>query len=138
MPYRVCASGELGLVVVRLEGVVTADEVTRHLSPLVEVPELSLLPMLLLDTTDALRSEGPSDIVRATARRAYEHIDPKLEGPGRMAIAAPSDEFFGFARMYQSSRQGSRVEVAVFRSRPEAEKWLGLPPGYEQDLKEVP
>jgi hypothetical protein len=138
MPFHIGASRELGLLVIRLEGVVTADEVTRYLAPLVDVPEYSLLPMMLLDTTDALRTEGSSEIVRATARRAQESIDPKIEPGARMAIAAPSDEFFGFARMYQSSRQGSHVEVAVFRSRSEAEAWLALLPGYEQHLKGVP
>jgi len=64
MPIHVRASSELGLAVLVFEGVVTVEEWDRHVAPLVETPEYSLMPLTLVDMTAALRGDGPSDIVR--------------------------------------------------------------------------
>jgi hypothetical protein len=44
----------------------------------------------------------------------------------RTAIVAPSDQAFGFGRMFQELLQ-QRITVRVFRDRGEALEWLGLP-----------
>jgi len=45
---------------------------------------------------------------------------------GRMVIDAPDDVPFGIARMFQAYREGSPIEVRVFRLADEARRWLGL------------
>ena len=137
MPMRVRVDTELGLVVVVCAGVVTAEQFARHVAPLVEAPEHSLMPLTLVDTTAALRGDGPSTILVEHARRAAENIDDALEGGARVAIVATQDEFFGLARMYEMLREQSPVECQVFRSLAEAEQWLGLSEDYESGLSDL-
>jgi hypothetical protein len=137
MTISVRVDTSVGLVVVACTGVVTADEFARHVAPLVEAPEYRLMPLTLVDTSDALRGDGPSTILIEHARRAAEYIDDVLEGGARVAIVATLDEFFGLARMYEMLRDGSPVECQVFRSLPEAEQWLGLSEDYESGLSDV-
>jgi hypothetical protein len=137
MAIRVRVDTKLGLVVVVCTGVVTVDEFNRHVAPLVAAPEYKLMPLTLVDTTDALRGDGPSTLLVEHARRAAENIDDELEGGARVAIVATLDEFFGLARMYEMLRDGSPVECQVFRSLPEAEQWLGLSKDYESGLSDV-
>jgi len=126
MPIRVRTSSQLGLVAVIFEGVVTADEVQRELTPLLDDPRYALLPLALFDVTGATRFEGSTDVLRDGARRAAVAIDTLVQPGARTAIAASRDEFFGFGRMYEMLRDGSPGEFHVFRSLEEAEKWLGL------------
>lgn len=137
MPIHVRADKNLGLAVVLFDGVVTTDEFERHLGPLLEDPEYSLMPLTLVDMTLAERAEGPSEVVERHAYRAAKNIDDKIEGEAKMALVATRDEFFGFGRMYSLLRHGSPVEFAMFRSLAEAEQWLGLPENYRAALQEV-
>jgi len=137
MPIHVRASSELGLAVLVFEGVVTVEEWDRHVAPLVETPEYSLMPLTLVDMTAALRGDGPSDIVRRHSRRAAANIDAKIGSGSKMALVATRDEFFGLSRMYATLREDSPVEVKVMRSLREAEQWLGLPDDYEAKLTDV-
>ncbi len=137
MPIRVHVSHEFRLLVITFTGVVTAEDVERDLIPLIDVPEYSLMPMILFDMTAALRSEGPSDVVRWGARRAAKRVDAHVETGAKMALVATSDEFYGFGRMYQLLRNESPKEFSVFRDRAEAEQWLGLPDDYQEGLESV-
>ena len=47
-----------------------------------------------------------------------------------MATVAPGPLEFGLARMYEAYRQGTPVEMRLFRETADAEAWLGLPLGY--------
>jgi hypothetical protein len=137
MSIRVRVATKLGLVVMVCDGVVSADDLERHLVPLIEKPEYSLMPLALVDLTAADRFEGSSEVIRRNARRAAQFIDDKVGRGSRMAIVAPRDEFFGLGRMYEMLRAPSPVEFRVFRAPGEAERWLGLPGGYASELTDV-
>ena len=137
MPIRIRMSEQLGLVVVTLEGVVTEDEVRRQLTPLIEVPEVSLLPHLLLDATRAEGASGLTEVVHEGALKAIERIDSRIDPGAKAAIAATRDEFFAYGRMYEQLRGDSPVAFHVFRSLREAEEWLELPEGYEERLRDA-
>lgn len=134
MPVRVWVDRAKGLIVLRLEGIVSADEIAREAAPLIEAPELSLLPLGLFDLTALTRFDGASEFIRHYAQRASRFIDGRITGPARTAIAASQDGIFGLARMYELHRGDSPVEFEVFRSLPEAERWLGLPGDYAERL----
>ena len=131
IPIRSCASEKLGLVLVTLDGVVTESDFERDLLPLFELPEYGLKPRALVDCTRATEAHGSSHALWRAARAARLHVDPKLgDCSGKVAIVAPTPEFFGLGRMYELLRRESKVEVRVFREMAEAEAWLGLPEGY--------
>ncbi len=82
----------------------------------------------LVDLTDV------SEIVHPTANRMMDLASlasrmPSSNTSSRLAIVAPSDLAFGLARMFQGWRNcadAGKRNVAVFRSMPEALKFLGL------------
>jgi len=134
---RVRAGKSLGLIVLVFEGVVTEEEFERQLGPLIDSPEYTLTPMMLVDMIGAIRGEPSTEFIRRYARRIARNVDDEIQGPAKMAFAAVRDEFFGLGRMYEMLRAESPVEFAVFRSRDEAEQWLGLPIDYEAQLTDV-
>lgn len=137
MAIRVSVNTDLGLVVLIFEGVVTVEDFASQVGLLVDSPEYALLPLALVDMTATLEGSGAGEIIRQQARRAARNIDAKIDDGAKLALVSTRDEFFGLGRMYQALRDDSPVEVGVFRSRPEAEQWLGLPAGYEEDLTVV-
>ena len=80
---------------------------------------------LLVGLGDVSVLDVSTDSVHEAVGRVREHVDSKLE-EGKLAIIAPRDLLFGMARMYEILRDGSPVEVRVFRDRDEARSWLGL------------
>lgn len=67
-------------------------------------------------------------------------MDSRYAG-GRLAVVATGDEVFALAQQYGQLRQrhgGGRKRVGVFRSRAEAEQWLGLPGGTLTELFATP
>ncbi len=137
MPIEVRVNRELGLLYILARGVVKVSEMAERLIPLIERSEYATLPRMIVDMTDAERAEAPAELLRTQARRVEHIVDPQIEGESRMAMVATRDEFFGLARMYQSLRGGSPVELEVFRSLADAEAWLELPDDYTDKLEEV-
>jgi hypothetical protein len=137
MPIRVRASKDLGLVLFDFEGVVTLAEFERLAVPLVDQPGYALMPSMLVDMSLAKKVDGPSEIIRRQARLVGEKVDGEIAPGAKLALVATNPEFFGLSRMYQTLRSDSPVEVSIFRTREEAETWLGLPAGYEEQLSEI-
>lgn len=136
MPIRVRASSELGLVTVDFEGVVTTDEF-EQLLPLLDDPVYNQMSMTIVDTTAAVRSDAPSSVIYDAASRAAENVDRHIGAGARLALVAENPEFFGLGRMYQILRDPSPVEVSIFGTADEAERWLGLPADYRARLRDV-
>ena len=65
--------------------------------------------------------------------KALAHFAAGMDRPGqpsKFAIVAPQDLFFGLGRMYESLRESAphaTRQVAAFRTRAEAERWLAEP-----------
>jgi hypothetical protein len=78
---------------------------------------------LLLDLSEATTDMRTSD-VRNFASLLAEHTK-QTGARGRIAVFAPSDEFYGVLRMLMSYCEMVGVDhVSVFRSRSEADAWL--------------
>jgi hypothetical protein len=90
----------------------------------------------------ALRSLDPSpgyrvlaDYSRASFGLQFEEIERmaadrrKLSGGGggvRIAVFCGDDLVYGLGRIYQALADDARITVGIFRTRQEAEAWLGL------------
>jgi hypothetical protein len=59
---------------------------------------------------------------------ALERLDAVI-GESAAAIVAPTALMFGFARMFESYVDRTRLRVAIFGSVPEASAWLAELPG---------
>lgn len=137
MPIRLRVSDALSFMLIEFDGTVTDEEFRRDVLPLVVEPLYNTLRRTLVDATAATGSDARGTLIRNTAWTAASHVDAKVEAGSRVAMAAPSDEFFGMGRMYQALRSDSPVEVGVFRELAAAEAWLELPAGYRDHLVEV-
>lgn len=76
----------------------------------------------LCDLTDLDRLELTPDDLRALARLRV------FAAGAKRAFVAPVDHHFGLARMLEVYSESEGSEVRVFRTRAEAEEWLGLGP----------
>jgi len=137
MPIRVRVSSDPRLMLLVFEGVVTAEEFDLRVVPLVRQPEFALMPLTLVDMTAAERADAPSRAVKQYAALVAENVDPDIAPGAKMALVADHDEFFGLSRMYEMHRDGSPVEIRVFRGLREAEEWLRLAPDYASRLSDL-
>ena len=81
----------------------------------------------IVDMTDVTAVEPPPGARMASLAKLAASMDPP-ESTAKFAIVARTDLHFGLARMYQAVREmntQSKKTVAVFRTRSEAEQWLG-------------
>lgn len=120
------------LVYVRLTGRVTVAEVFAYERDVMSRPDVSGYDELV-DTTAVEEFPGLSaGEMRVLAARAARN-DAAPEAPGRIAVLAPQDYYFGLGRMYQAFRElapGSAKELGVFRTAERAREFLGLPEEY--------
>lgn len=79
----------------------------------------------LIDLRGLSRSDVSSRALHEMAE-AFRAEDRDTPG-SRVAIVAFEDWAFGLSRMYQTFRDGSPVELRVFRELGAARAWLGLP-----------
>ena len=63
-----------------------------------------------------------SDEVRALVNRTHDMLRQAPFGP--TAIASDNNVLYGMARMYQILAERDGISIGVFRSLPEAERWL--------------
>lgn len=124
MPIHVRVDEAQALVEVEFAGELTDSDFIETVTRYLREP-FTTLPLGLFDLSGVTVMDVASASIREVARRAAEHVDSSLE-EGKVAIVAPRDFLFGMARMYEILRDGSPVEVRVFRERGEAESWLGL------------
>jgi hypothetical protein len=111
------------LIHTRLSGALTDAELIAMEARLRVHPHYEVTHDHLIDATDVtevgITGAGVQHIVRVT---------PNGMGcAGRRVIVAPTDALYGMARMFQQLRGAEPPELAVVRSRAEAETLLDLP-----------
>jgi hypothetical protein len=108
------------LIVTRLWGVLTSEQIDDHREAVRADPDFDPDFRLLADMRGLTRLAFPSHKIRQVAERQL------LEGGQRRAIVAATPEQYGIARMYASyaAIQGHLVEV--FRDWASAAGWLDL------------
>ena len=122
MAYEYSVDADRKLVLVRMSGVLTRDEMFACTATLRDDSRLTsdfseLVDLRELTSVEAVRLED----VRTMASGS-------LSPAARRAIVAPDNAAFGLSRMFESLRgvKGASDETGVFRTMREAEVWLGL------------
>jgi hypothetical protein len=117
----------LRLVVTRAVGTLTDDEVFAYQHDVWSRPEVAGYDELIdMSAFEHVAVPSPERIVRLASVSAG--MDVRMPRT-RLAIIAPRDFEFGLGRMYGAHREmdsRSTKRVGVFRSRAEAQAWLGL------------
>jgi hypothetical protein len=117
----------LRLVVTRAVGTLTDDEVFAYQHDVWSRPEVAGYDELIdMSAVEHVAVPSPERIVRLASVSAG--MDVRMPRT-RLAIIAPRDFEFGLGRMYGAHREmdsRSTKRVGVFRSRAEAQAWLGL------------
>jgi len=121
--YRIDAA--LRLVHYRYYGVITRDDMIVLASRVLADPRFQLGYRVLIDLTEMTENAVEAEAVRALAEGVSQTLDQRGER-WLVAIAAPSDVAFGFARMYEMLRSQSPEEVHVFRDLDAACAFLEL------------
>ena len=122
MPFTYSVDLEQRLVLVRMSGALTRDEMFACTNSLRNDPRVTsefseLVDLRGLTSVEAVRAED----VRAMASGS-------LSPAARRAIVAPDNAAFGLSRMFESLRgaKGAPDQTVVFRTMQEADVWLGL------------
>ena len=111
----------------RAVGTLTDDEVFAYQHDVWSRPEVAGYDELIdMSAFEHVAVPSPERIVRLASVSAG--MDVRMPRT-RLAIIAPRDFEFGLGRMYGAHREmdsRSTKRVGVFRSRAEAQAWLGL------------
>ena len=125
MPIDYRVEHERRLVLAEGRGAVTADDIFAYQREVWSRADVNGYDELVdMSGVDAI-VEPSSDGMRRLAELSAQ-MDPPSGGT-KFAIVARQDFAFGLGRMYEAYRalnQRSTKEVAVFRSREEALRWL--------------
>jgi hypothetical protein len=119
MPISYYLNDDKRLLETRATGMVTADELERHLT--MEGADGLLALDELFDARDAT-----TDLTSHQVRHFVEKTEALARrGPfGAVAFVTANDVAFGMARMYQLLCDGKPVRVGVFRDVGQAKQWL--------------
>jgi hypothetical protein len=105
-----------------LSGYVTKAEFIEFASELKRVEqEFERVPDRLTDLSDVKEWEPDFG---ATFEVAYRRRAEVFPNKFRSAIVAPNPGLFGIARMFQSLNECEQIEIRVFKTKAEAERWL--------------
>ncbi len=119
MPHSIAIEAAHHLVVVRIEGTPTANQILEAYDEL-----LRLEPTLnrLWDYRDAdLCRLSSAELARVARYAARHEPDP---GPSRVAVVVARDVDFGVGRAYQAWADEDPEEHRVFRELGDARRWL--------------
>jgi hypothetical protein len=129
MPIEFYVDHERRTVFAKGRGVLTNDELVNYQQQVWSRPEVAgfdeLMDMSVVKEIGGLSTAGVQELADLSA--AMDRTDVAT----RFAVVAPDDLAFGLARMYGAYRETSphsTKQVAVFRTRADALRWLGLPP----------
>jgi len=121
MPITYDLDSSTDVIVTRMTGVLTDDQVLAHMKALRADPRMHPGVRQLVDVRDVTDFK-----VTPEGIRMFTSLGRATPTGHRLAIVAVEDVTFGMARMYQMSRSDERV--GVFRTMEEARDWLGLEP----------
>jgi hypothetical protein len=120
MPATYSIDVERKLVISRAWGAITDDDVREHARILRGDPLFDPTYRQLVDMTGITK-----DLVDTNTKQESSHGQLFAAGV-RRAWVASADYTFGMARMYSVTAERLGQTIGVFRTRNEAEKWLGL------------
>jgi hypothetical protein len=126
MPITYRIDDRQGLVVTTITGNIHETELRAHAAAAMADPKVQACKRVIVDISEWVEVSVDSKVVAELAMASSD----VTRAPGRsVAIIAPADMAYGLARVFQGFRAGSHAsEMLVFRSRAEAEAWLGVTP----------
>lgn len=120
LPFKYEIDPQRRLVISRLWGAVTDDEVYEHNQKLRTDPRFDPTFSQLTDLT------GVTEITVSTSMINETSLDQFFEPGTRRAMVAADDGVFGMARMYALRAEGLGQTIEVFREEQPAREWLGI------------
>ncbi len=124
MPLAIEVDTERRLIIARVRGVFTYDDISGYQTEVLSKPELHGYDEIFdISEVESIDYKSHKKVGELAERSAA--LDNSMTG--RLAIVAPSYGAFGLARMYQTYRglqPSSKKKIAVLRSFEEAVKWL--------------
>ena len=112
------------LVIVRLEGSITSDDLDGALLRFGADPRLRAVTRAIVDLRAATRLPSTGEMLRALAR-ARPALPALLADGSRAAIVAEGEEALGVANLFDLAREKHAVErLALCRDYPQALGWL--------------
>jgi hypothetical protein len=118
LQYRDAGSG----VVFVCTGVVTAAEFSRANEEIYSEESLDHLQYQLIDFTATEHLEGSLEEIRELA--AVDVVAASQSRSLIIAVTGSDDLTFGISRMWQAFASDSNLRTGVFRSVPDAERWI--------------
>ena len=118
MPASYTIDSDRKIVLSRIWGIATEDEIQEHGQRLRVDPEFRPDFRQLIDMSDVTEIRVGSEMVRDAARNQF--FSPGV----RRALVATSDVAFGMARMYAIASENAGQTIKVFRDMKAAEAWL--------------
>lgn len=109
------------LLIMTLVGEVSLDEITTMQIEMVTDSSVRACVKCLVDLESSIPVDGSPPWMRSIAAQTKEGGDLV-----QMAIVAPDDLRFGLSRAYEAYVNDAPYETHVFKTRPEADEWLGL------------
>lgn len=122
MPFHTSFDEQLLMMRASFAGVVGEEDFLKAFD------ELRAEPRNHVEIPDLIDFDGVADITASVNTIRDLAQECLLGKTARMAINAPQDFAYGVARMYIAMRTSGDREIAIFRSRPEAEDWIAAGP----------
>ena len=122
MPIRMIIDKTIGLIRTTATGRINGDELVAYYHRLRSHPDFRSNLNEIFD----LSGVEDADVAAADVRR-LSGVTEEFTRRGvavKVAIIAPRDLEFGFARMYEMLQSQSMNDVRVFRDRADAEGWI--------------
>jgi hypothetical protein len=120
LPFSYAIDPKQQLVISRLWGVVTEDEVRDHNRRLRTDPAFDPGYRQLADMRAITESRVGTDLINETS------VDHFFTPGTRRAFVTATDANFGMARKYASQAEAEGQTIEVFRDLHRAEEWLGI------------
>lgn len=120
MPLKYRVDKSLGVVFSIADGVLDIEDCIQLKEALRSDPDFQSSFDQFLDLTkivDCRLTPGELNLLAA---------QPLFSKDSRRVFVAPNDLVYGLSRMYQAFMEDHDSEIAVFRDRSEAMKWMGL------------
>ena len=109
------------LLIMTLVGEVSLDEITAMQNEMTTDASVRTCVRCLVDLESSIPADDSPSWMRSIAAQTKARGDLV-----QMAIVAPDDLRYGLSRAYEAYVNEATYETHVFKTRSEADEWLGL------------
>jgi len=124
MPVTTSIHPEDGYIIARYAGPFSDAELLSSYADVHRQEDKSPERDTLVDLREAALAEITGDGIRRLQQEIEKDLKQRSISSRKVAICAPRDLEFGFARMYSILAEEAPEHVRVFRDLQEAEAWL--------------